>query len=138
MGREISLLGFSYNKISAQKKLDFSGKIEINPNINITSIEKHESSLIRQETIKIDFLFGIHYKDLADIDLGGTIILKVDPKTLKETVKGWQDKNLDPEIQTIILNLIMQRASIKAIELEEEMGLPIHIKIPRLELSKKE
>lgn len=138
MAREISLLGFNYTKISAQRYPDFKGKLEINPNINIASIEKHDLNLIKQDALKIVFSFNIQYKDLADINLDGEIILKTDSKTLKETLNGWKNKSLDPEIQSMILNLIMQKASIRAIELEEEMNLPIHIKIPRLEVSKKE
>lgn len=138
MAREISLLGFSYRKISAQKVPEFNGKLEITPNINIASIEKHELTLVKQEAVKIAFGFNINYKDLADINLEGDVVLKMDPKSLKETLNGWKNKNLDQEIQTLILNLIMQKASIRAIELEEEMGLPIHIQIPRLQVSKKE
>lgn len=138
MGREIQILGFNYTKIFAEKYPDFKGKLEINPHINIASIDKQELNLIKEEAVKIVFSFVIKYKDLAEIKLDGEIILKVDPKTQKDMIKGWKEKTLDKELQTMILNLIMQKASIRAIELEEEMNLPIHIKIPRLEVSKKE
>lgn len=138
MAREISLLAFNYTKISGQKYPDFKGKLEVNPHINILSIEKQELNVIKQDALKVVFLFNIKYKDLADIFLEGEMVLKVDSKTFKETLKGWKDKTLDSEIQTIILNIVMQKASIRAMELEDEMGLPIHIRIPRLEVSKKE
>ena len=138
MARDISLLGFNFTKISAQRYPDFKGKLEVKPKINIASIEKHELNLIKQDAVKVKFSFGINYKDLADIDLDGEVILKTDASTQKEILSGWKDKKLDSEVQSIILNLIMQKASIRAIELEEEMNLPIHIKIPRLEVSKKE
>ena len=138
MAKDIQVLGFNFTKISAERYPDFKGKLEISPHINISSIDEHKLSLIKQEAVKIVFTFAIKYKDLADIKLEGDIILRVDSKTQKEMIKGWKDKNLDQEIQTMILNLIMQKASIRAIELEEEMNLPIHIKIPRLEVSKKE
>lgn len=138
MAKEISLLGFSYSHISARRYPEFKGKLEISPNIHILSIDKHEISMMKQDAIKVTFSFKITYKELADIQLDGDMILKVDSKTLKEVLKGWKDKAIDPETQTIILNLIMQRASIRAIELEEEMGLPIHVRIPRLAVSKKE
>ena len=138
MVRDISLLGFNFTKISAQRYPDFKGKLEVKPKINISSIEKHELNLVKQDAVKIKFAFGINYKDLADIDLEGDVILKTDASTQKEILESWKNKKLDVEVQTLILNLIMQKASIKAIELEEEMNLPIHIKIPRLEVSKKE
>ncbi len=138
MAREISLLGFNYNKISCQKYPNFKGKLEVKPNINIVSIEKHELNLIKQDAIKVVFSFNVNYKDLADVTLDGEMILRTDSKTQKEVLKGWKEKKFDQEIQTMILNLIMQKASIRAIELEDEMNLPIHIRIPRLEVSKKE
>ncbi len=138
MTRDIQILGFNYSKLSAQKYPDFKGKLEINPNINIASIEKHELSLIKQDAVKVKFSFNIKYKDLADVLLEGEMVLRIDSKTQKEILKGWKDKALELELQTMILNIIMQKASVRAIELEEEMGLPIHIRIPRLEISKKE
>jgi hypothetical protein len=138
MSREISLLGISYNKISIEKKPDFKGKLQITPSINISSIEKQELSLLKQDSIKVKFSFNIKYSELANILLEGEIILRTDAKTQKEILKTWKDKSLDSEIQSLILNIIMQKASIKAIQLEEEMNLPLHIKIPRLEISKKE
>jgi len=138
MTREISLLGFSYTKLSAQRYPDFKGKLEINPNINISSIEKQELNLVKQDAVKVTFSFNIRYKDLADVLLEGEMVLRTDIKTQKEILKGWKDKTLEQELQTMILNIIMQKASVRAIELEEEIGIPIHIRIPRLEISKKE
>ena len=138
MEREIQILGFNYSKISAERSPDFKGKLEISPNINIKSIEKHDLKVIKQDALKISFLFAIKYKNLGEVALEGDIILKTDAKTQKEILKGWKDKKLDQDSQAMILNLIMQKASVRAIELEEEMNLPIHIRIPKLQVSKKE
>jgi hypothetical protein len=138
MSRDISLLGFIYTKICVEKNPNFKGKLEIKPSINIASIEKQALTLLKQDSIKIKFSFGIKYTELADLNLNGEVILKTDSKTQKEILTGWKDKSLNPELQTLILNIIMQKASLKAIQLEEEMNLPIHIKIPKLEISKKE
>ena len=37
-----------------------------------------------------------------------------------------------------ITNMIIQKASIKAFELEEELGLPIHISLPQMQIKKKD
>lgn len=136
MVREIQLIGFNFTKISGERYSDFKENLKINPNINISSIDKHDLNLIKQDAIKVVFSFSVKYEDLADIALEGNILLRVDTKTQKDLINGWTKKNLDKDLQTIIVNLIMQKASIRAIELEEEMNLPIHIKIPKLEISK--
>lgn len=138
MSKNISLLGISYNKIFIEKDSNFKGEIQIKPHINISSIEKQDLALLKQDSIKVRFSFNIDYSELAKLGLDGELILKTDPKTQKDILKGWADKNLNAELQSIILNIIMRKASIKAIQLEEEMNLPIHINIPKLELSKKE
>ncbi|MCM8832999.1 MAG: hypothetical protein NC816_03660 [Candidatus Omnitrophica bacterium] len=135
---EISILGFNLTKISGWKNPDFKGKLEINTSINISSIEKHEINLIKEDILKINFSFKITYKDFAEIFLEGNLLIKTDPKKIKEAIKEWKDKKLDSEFQTIILNLIMQKCSIRAIELEEELSLPIHIRMPSLKVEKKE
>lgn len=138
MEREISIMGFNLIKISGSKNPEFKGDLEINPKINIKSIEEYSSKFVKEDLLKIEFSFIIDYKDYAEINLEGSIILKTDSKTMKEVLRGWKEKKIDNEVQVIILNLIMNKASIRAIELEEELGLPLHIRLPSIQLSKKD
>ena len=138
MAREIKLASFHYLKVSGERKEDFSGELKITPNINIKSIEKFDSDKKqgKQDILKVEFGFEVNYSDLGKVSLEGLLFLIVDSKTLKEAVEGWKAKKLDSEIHSVILNTIMQKASLKSIELEEEVGLPCHIQIPRLQLDK--
>ncbi|MEM4181842.1 MAG: hypothetical protein QXX68_01675 [Candidatus Pacearchaeota archaeon] len=138
MAMEISVLGFNLTKISGWKNQNFKGTLEINNSINISSIEKHEVNLLKEDVLKIDFSFKVTYKDFAEILLEGFTLLKTDSKTFKEVLKEWKDKKLNNDFQTVVLNLIMQKCSIRAIELEEELGLPIHIRLPSLKIGNKE
>jgi len=135
MARDIKLAGFKYNKISAERQEGFKGELKIAPGINIKNIEKSESS---KEILSIEFIFSIDYNGLGKIDLDGKLFLAVDSKTMKETVEGWKNKKLDNEINLIILNIIMQKASLKALELEEELNLPPHVQLPRLQIGQPE
>ncbi|MEM4605477.1 MAG: hypothetical protein QW103_00350 [Candidatus Pacearchaeota archaeon] len=138
MAMEISILGFNLTKILGSKNPSFKGNLEITNSINISSIEKHEVNFLKEDILKIDFSFKVTYKDFAEILLEGFSLLKIDPKNFKEVLKEWKDKKLNNEFQTIVLNLIMQKCSIRAIELEEELGLPIHIRLPSLKVEKKD
>ena len=133
MTQEIRLLGFSLTKLEAEKKPDFKGKLEVASNINILKIEKFKPELAKQESLKIEFSFDIDYKELGKVVLQGIIFLLVDTKTMKKVLTSWKDKKLDSEFQLIVLNLIMQKASLKAFQLEEELGLPLHVQLPRLQ-----
>lgn len=136
MTQEIKLVGFRYTKLNVERNEELKGELKITPNINIQSIEKFKSDS-KQEIIQIDFQFGIDYTSLGKVELNGKMFLAVDSKTIKEILDGWKNKKLDNKINLIILNTIMQKASLKALELEEEMNLPPHIQLPRLQLGEK-
>lgn len=137
MAQEIKLAGFKYTKINVERKEDNKGELKITPNINIQSIDKFKSDS-KQDILQINFQFGIDYSSLGKVELEGRLLLATDSKTLKDALEGWKNKKLDNDINLIILNVIMQKASVKALELEEEMNLPPHIQLPRLQLGKKE
>jgi len=137
MEQEIKLVGFKYTKISVERNEENKGELKITPNINIQSIEKVKSE-VKQEILQINFQFGIDYSSLGKLDLNGKLFLAADSKTVKDALEGWKNKKLDSKINLIILNVIMQKASVKALQLEEEMNLPPHIQLPRLQLGKKE
>jgi len=137
MVQEIKLIGFKYNKLIVERNEENKGDLKITPNINIQSIDKFKSES-KQDILEVKFNFNIDYSSLGKIELTGRLLLSVDSKTLKDAIEGWKNKKLDNNINMIILNVIMQKASIKALQLEEEMNLPPHIQLPRLQLGKKE
>lgn len=138
MVKDIKLANIKYVKLLVERNDDFKGELKITPNINIKSIDKIKSESTKQEFLKVDFQFGVDYSTLGKIEIEGKIFFIMDSKTIKETIDGWKDKKMDNETNLLILNVIMQKASIKALSLEEEMGLPSHIQLPRLQLGKKE
>jgi len=126
---EIKLIGAKFLEIEAKRNPDFSGKLELKTNINIVSIEKVEKS---KDTLKVIYNFGVDFGDLGLISLKGALFLLTDAKTLKNILENKENKEYDSEEYIIITNLIIQKASLKAFELEEELNLPIHIKLPSL------
>lgn len=124
---EMRLVGSRFTKINAERNPNFNGKLEIKTNIKIQNLEKIKES---KETIKIEYIFNIDYADLGEITIEGILFLALDAKKTKELIKLQKEKKFNtPEFITIT-NTIIQKASIKAFELEEELGLPIHIKLP--------
>lgn len=138
MTQDIKLLNFKYNKVFVERNDDFKGELKITPNINIKNIEKHKIESSKQETLKIEFGFNVDYDLMGKIELEGKMHLLAEPSIIKEAIDGWKDKKLSDSINLLILNVIMQKASVKALGLEEEMNFPPHVQLPRLQLSKKE
>jgi len=138
MVREIKILGINFVKINAKKDPNYHEKITMKPNIDLISIEKEKIELIKQEALRISFNFEVNYEKLGNISLEGVLLLSVDAKTLKEAITQWKDKKLPEDLKLLILNIILQKSSLRALKIEEEMGLPFHMQMPRLDYKPKE
>lgn len=133
MVREIKILGINFVKINAKKDPNYNEKITMKPNIDLISVEKEKIELIKQEALRISFNFEVSYEKLGNISLEGVLLLSVDAKTLKEAITQWKDKKLPEDLKLLILNIILQKSSLRALKIEEELGLPFHMQMPRLD-----
>ncbi len=131
---ETKLIDSKFTKINAERNPEFNGKLEIKTNIKIQNIEKIKES---KEIVKIKYVFDIEYLNLGKILIEGIIFLSLNNKKTKELIKSQEEKKFDTPEHTLITNLIIQKASIKAFELEEELGLPIHIRFPTVNFQEK-
>ena len=128
----MKLLTSRYLKISGERNPDYTDKISVKQNIKIKSLEKYKTISSKEDSIKVIYNFEISYGDLGKIELEGLFILSMDSKTQKDLLKNYSDKKMNNTESIALMNLIIQRASIKALELEEELFLPIHIQLPSL------
>ena len=133
MEKGIRLVGSRITKISANRNPEFKGKLNMSTNIKILDAEKIKES---KDTIKVTYEYTIDYEELGQITLGGILFISSDQKTLKDMLKQHKDKNYETPEQLALTNLIIQKASIKAIDLEDELSLPIHVKLPALNFKK--
>lgn len=135
------IIGFNFNKINIEKLSDKIENLKINTNINIPKIEEVKSDFFKtkEELINIKFLYSITYDpDIAKIELAGNIFLGIEPKIAKEILKQWKDKKMPEDFKITLFNIILRKSNIKALQLEDEMNLPLHISLPSLKKQKKE
>jgi hypothetical protein len=129
------LVGFNFTKISVEKFKDSVQDLKFNTKIDISSIEPLKSDLIKvkDEPLKIDFVYSVLYEpELAKIELAGTMVLSVESRIARDILKGWKDKEMSDEFRIFMFNIILRKANIKALELEDELNLPPHIPLPSL------
>ena len=132
MEPQLDLLNSRLTKVSGERKPDFSGKLSMNQNIKIITMEKFKPTGAKIESIKINYSFQIDYSELGSVEIEGVIYIGTDTKTMKKILDEYKDKKFDSPEQVTIMNIIIQKASIRAFEIEEELGLPIHIRLPQL------
>jgi len=130
---KIQFKGSKINEFGGKRNYEFNGKVSIESNLQINSLERLPES---KDTIKVDYLFEVNYPELGNVMIEGSIFISSDSKTLKDLQKAWKDKELNNENYIIITNMILQKVSIKAFEIEDELGLPLHIRLPMVELKK--
>ncbi|GAG20549.1 unnamed protein product, partial [marine sediment metagenome] len=53
-------------------------------------------------------------------------------KIAKDILKEWNDKKMSEDFRITLFNIILRKSNLKAIQLEDEMNLPIHIQLPSL------
>lgn len=131
----MKLVNFNFKKISIERFKDQAESIKFNTKIDISSIDTLKTDFIKvkDELIKVDFIYTVLYEpDFAKLELAGTFILSVEPKIAKEILKNWKEKQTSEEFKVIIFNIILKKSNIKALQLEDELGLPIHIPLPSL------
>ena len=137
----MKIIGFNFNKIFVEKKSgEFKG-VRISNNVDILSVEQIKNQVITQkeELVGVGFKFTVDYgEDLAKIELGGLVILALDPKETKEVLKGWKDKKLSNEFKIPLFNIILKKSNIKALVLADELNIPSHMKLPSLKIEDKE
>lgn len=128
-------MGFNFDKISIERFLDNIVDMKISTNIDISGINKLDSDILKtkEELLSVKFNYIIDYqKDIAKIELAGRILLTLESKQAKEVLKEWNNKKISDEFRITLFNLIFRKANIKAIQLEDEMNLPIHIPLPKI------
>jgi len=127
------IIGFNLLKTSIQRQEKITARPKITQNIDIKDIIKEKIPISDQEALKIRFSFTIDYsKDVAKLEFEGNVISLPDKNELKELLKNWKDKKIPENIRIGLFNFIMSKCNIKALQLEDEMGLPLHVPLPRL------
>jgi len=136
----MKLINFSFKKISVEKTADSYKKLNLNTKINVSEISPITLEFFKgeEDLIKVKFSYIIDYApDIAKIELNGEIILAIEKTLSKGILEAWKEKKMTDDFKLILFNLILKKSTVKALELEEEMNLPLHIPSPTLKNPKK-
>lgn len=131
----MQLIGFNFNKIEAERFSDIKGAsgVKINSNINFPLIEKQSVPGLNEELVKVDFTLDFTYDPkLAEIKFKGTMLFKSDEEA-KELLKESKKKEIPSETHKKLMNTVLRKCTVRALQLEDELGIPYHISLPRLQ-----
>lgn len=131
----MKLIGFNFTKINSEKKESQTNlkDVKVKTNLNISNIEEINSNLLntKEQVLRVNFIYNIDYSpDYASVNFSGNLILSLEPKKAKEVLKKWKEKKIDEELKVSVFNIILKKSNIKALQLEDEMNLPLHFPLP--------
>lgn len=133
------IIGFNFTKISIEKFSDKSEKLNIKTNIDIADINSINNDILntKNSLMVVKFLYSVDYEpSFAKIDLSGTILFELDEKKTKNILEKWKDKQIPEDFKLALFNLILRKSNVKALQLEDDMNLPLHISLPSLQPKK--
>jgi hypothetical protein len=137
------IIGFNFTKISIEKlkePSDLKEQLKVNTNIDVPELTGVKSDILKtkEEIIEAKFIYGINYDpDFAKIELGGRILVTVESKVAKEIFKQWKKKKMPEEFRLLLFNAILKKSSLKALYLEEELNIPLHMPLPSFKKEEK-
>ncbi len=137
----MKILGFNFTKLNAEKLSNKLEGVKINTHIDISEIEEVKSNFLntKEKILGIKFTNTIAYDpDFAKIELMGNILASLDENTFEQILNEWKKKNIPEDFRLKIFNLILKKSSLKALQLEEELNIPLHMPMPSLKAPEKQ
>ena len=129
----MKIVGFNFKKLSIEKTSDKFKDLKINTNIDIINVKQIKPEIFqpKEELVEVEFNYFIEYSpDIAKISLSGTVLVMADTKVIKDFIKQWKKKKLPEEHRILVFNVILKKSNLKAMQLEDELNLPLHIPLP--------
>ena len=131
----MTIAGFTFSRLLAEKKSAGRGRIDINTNISFVSAEEIDFVMgtNKQKGIKIIFEYRNTYTpDIGGLIIMGEILYLSDQKRHDDLMKSWKkEKKFSDEVMAELFDIVSVRGCVQAIQLTTTVGLPPPIPLPR-------
>jgi hypothetical protein len=133
----MTILGFNFTKISAEKKGSTQGKVNINNGIRVIDVAQTEMNLGKstQKMLKYTFEFkSVFNPDIGEIVLVGDLMeIRPDNETADIMAVWARDRKLKKEIMEQILNTVLNKCNIQALIMARDLNLPSPVPLPSVQ-----
>ncbi len=128
------IIGFNLNKILAEKTKPVEKGITVNNDLEIKDISKAavEFGGKAEEVLRFDFEFSAEYNPgIGKVLIAGDILYIDKEKEIRRILEEWKKtKIVEPELFSRIMNNILVKCNIKALNMALEVNLPPHLNMP--------
>lgn len=119
-----------------KKKDQIKGDVKVKNDLVLQSLTLTDIDIgkKKQEVIKLNFEFLTEYQPgLGNISIGGTILFLESADNIKLITDMWKkEKKIPQQFAANIINVILTKSNIKALELSQSVNLPPHIRLPMI------
>jgi len=133
------VIGFNFTKLLAEKLEENRNQIKIGTEIDVSNIKSIKADIFKakEDLIEVKFSYNVEYDPkIAKVELEGSIIFSLEPKLAKQVLKDWKKKKMPEGFRLILFNVILKKSTLKALELEDFLNVPLHISLPSLKKPK--
>jgi hypothetical protein len=137
----MAIIGFNFTKINAERKKAVDGQIKVQNSVKIDDVR--ESTLNvgdkKQKTLIFEFSYISTYQpEIGIIELKGALVFMTDQKKIEEIAKNWKSnkgKKLPEDIMAPVINTVLNKCSITALQMSKEINLPPQIDLPKIKIT---
>jgi len=136
----MAMVGFSFTKISAERKVVNNQPINIESNAGITALIEMPVIDSKKMVLKFEFSFIVKYEPNAgNITLNGELVELYDKEFGSKVIDHWKaNKKIHPEVMQDVFNTVLSKANTEAIIIGRDLGLPSPVKMPRVDVKPQE
>jgi len=135
------IVGFNFKKINIERKKKLIQGMKVKYDLDIKEVYEQniQVSMNKTKTLGFDFEFKVSYNpDVADLQIEGTVMYMLPEEEAKKVIDSWnKDKKMTKNVSIPIINVILDKCNIKALELEQDLALPTHLPMPSVNMSTK-
>ena len=114
----MTIVGFLFTKMNAEKKEGAKGKINISNNVSIKDVKETEVSFSSNDQKAITFVFQFLSKydpAIGEISLEGNVVYMAKKDEAKKIMTGWKkEKKIDKDVMRDIQNTVLTKCKIMA------------------------
>jgi len=134
----MSIVGFNFTKISAERKNAVVGVVNINNNITLKELSEAKLGLAGDRgAIRVSFVFKSDYMpDLATILFEGEVLMLLEAKQQAALLDGWnKSKHIPRDVAEPLMNYILDRCNVQALLMSKDLNLPSPVPLPKVQVS---
>lgn len=131
------IIGFTFNKIAVQRNSHLKGKINVKHDLQLRDVKAQKLTFKEHNTgAAFNFDFIVHYEPkMGSLLINGDVMYYDDEKKVKNVIDTWnKTKKVPQDVSVEVINTILARCNIKALELAEDLNLPAHIPLPKIQI----